>query len=99
MIGFSVTKEMAQTANETVELAQTSRGLPVFWIPGQYTIYSGDYAGLTFVPCDEQILHTPLRGSPPLTPIDFPEFAQVIEELGGMGARVTISPFDLIQPE
>jgi hypothetical protein len=99
MIGFAVTQVKAQEANDAVALAQESRGLPVFWLPGQYPIVSGMYSGLVFVPCDDQILDTPLRGNPPLTPADFPEFTQIIDDLGGMSARVTISPSDLIPTE
>jgi hypothetical protein len=95
MIGFAVTQVKAQEANDAVALAQELRGIPVFWLPGQFTILSGHYSGLTFVPCDNQILGTPLRGNPPLTPADFPEFAQIIDDLGGMSARITISPSDL----
>jgi hypothetical protein len=99
MIGFAVTQVKAQEANDSVALAQTSRGLPVFWLPGQYPIIAGMYSGLVFVPCDDQTLDTPLRGNPPLTPADFPEFTQIIDDLGGMSARVTISPSDIIPTE
>jgi hypothetical protein len=99
MIGFAVTKNKAQKANDDVALAQESRGLPVFWLPGQYPIIAGMYSGLVFVPCDDQILETPLRGNPPLTPADFPEFAKIIDDLGGMSARITISPSDITPTE
>jgi hypothetical protein len=99
MIGFAVTQVKAQEANDAVTLAQESRGLPVFWLPGKYPIVAGMCSGLVFVPCDDQILDTPLRGNPPLTPADFPEFAQIIDNLGGMSARVTISPSDIIPTE
>ena len=95
MIGFAVTQVKAQEANDAVALAQESRGLPVFWLPGQYPIVAGMYSGLGFIPCDDQTLDTPLRGNPPSTPADFPEFTQIIDELGGMSARITISQFDL----
>jgi hypothetical protein len=95
MIGFAVTQVKAQEANDAVALAQESRGLPVFWIPGQYSIVAGMYSGLVFVPCDDQTLDTPLRGDPPSTPADFPEFTQIIDDLGGMSARIAISQFDL----
>jgi len=99
MIGFTTTQVKAQKANDDVALAQESRGLPVFWLPGQYPIIAGMYSGLVFVPCDDQILETPLRGNPPLTPADFPEFTQIIDDLGGMSTRVTISPSDIIPTE
>lgn len=99
MIGFAVTAEQAQAANDAVALAQTSRGLPVFWLPGAYHIFTGYHAGLTFVPCDDIIMSTPLRGNPPLTPVDFPEFAQIVDELGGLDARVNVDPQDIIDPD
>ena len=99
MIGFAVTQAKAQEANDAVALAQTSRGFPVFWLPGQYPIVSGVYSGLVFVPCDDQILSTPLRGNPPLTPVDFPEFDKIIDDLGGISTRITISPSDIIPTE
>jgi hypothetical protein len=95
MIGFAVTKAKAHEVNDVVALAQELRGLPVFWLPGQYSIVAGMYSGLVFVPCGDQIIETPLRGNPPLTPADCPEFTQIIDDLGGMSARITISPSDL----
>jgi hypothetical protein len=97
MIGFVTTQINAQQVNESVAQAQTDRGLPVFWLPGMYEVYHGLYDGLYFIPCDDEIMHTPLRGNPPLTPIDFPEFQTIIEELGGLDARVDISPSDIIE--
>lgn len=97
MIGFAVTQEQAQSANDAVALAQTSRGLPVFWLPGQFAIFTGHHSGLTFVPCDDDTIHTPLRGNPPSTPADFPEFQTIIEQLGGLDARVDLPPEDIIE--
>jgi len=99
MIGFAVTREQAKAANDAAALAQESLGLSVFWLPGQFAIFSGHYSGLTFVPCDDDIIHTPLRGNPPSTPADSPEFDQIITDLGGMDALVTISPSDIIPTE
>jgi hypothetical protein len=99
MIGFVITQAKAQEANHAVASAQESRGLPVFWLPGQYPIVNGAYSGLVFVPCDDQIMETPLLGNPPLTPADFPEFAEIIDDLGGMSARVTISPSNITPTE
>jgi hypothetical protein len=99
MIGFITDQYTAIQVNEAVANAQIERGLPVFWLPGQFTIFTGHYSGLTFVPCDDEIIHTPLRGNPPSTPADFPEFDQIITNLGGMDARVTISPSDIIPTE
>ena len=99
MIGFATTAEQAQGVNDAVADAQTSRGLQVFWLPGAYHIFTGYHAGMTFIPCSDQTLSTPLRGSPPLTPVDFAEFTEIIESLGGLDARVTIQPQDIVDPD
>jgi len=99
MIGFVVTPEQAEAANAAIAEAQTSRGMPVFWLAGSNPIYTGEHAGKSFIPCDDATLATPLRGNPPSTPADFPEFEQIITDLGGMDARVTISPSDIIPTE
>ncbi len=98
MIGFATTQVKAQEANDAVALAQSSRGLPIFWLPGVYPIYSGHYTGLYFVPCSDEIMNTPLIGHPLKTPLDFPEFQQIVDDLGGLSARVTISPQDIVSP-
>ncbi len=97
MIGFLTTKEKAQAVNDAIAKAQTDRGLQVFWLAGMYEIYHSLYDGLYFIPCDDETIHTPLRGNPPLTPIDFHEFKEIIEELGGLDARVDIPPSDIIE--
>lgn len=98
MIGFVTTQEQAQAANDAVAQAQTDRGLPVFWLPGSYPIFSGEHAGETFIPCDDAIMDTPLLGSPVMSPKDFPEFAQIIAALGGLSARVEIDAQDITAP-
>ena len=99
MIGFVVTPEQATSANAAIAKAQTSRGLPVFWLAGSYPICSGKHAGSCFVPCDNQTLSTPLIGHPPQTPQDFPEFATIIESMGGLDARIDIPAADITPPE
>jgi hypothetical protein len=90
MIGFVVTPEQAQDANAAIAEAQTSRGMPVFWLAGSYPIHSGEHAGECFIPCDDATLATPLIGHPPQTPQDFPEFTFIIESMGGLTARIDI---------
>ena len=97
MIGFITTQEKAQAVNDAVAQAQTDRGLPVFWLPGMCKVYHGLYDGLYFIPCDDETLLTPLIGSPPSHPVDVPEFQTIIEELGGLDARVDIPPSDIIE--
>ena len=98
MIGFVVTAEQAQAANTAIAEAQTSRGMPVFWLAGSYPIYSGEHAGDCFVPCDDETLATPLIGHPPQTPQDFPEFTTIIESMGGLDARIDL-PASNITPQ
>jgi hypothetical protein len=99
MIGFVVTPEQAQAVNAAIADAQTNRGMPVFWLSGSYPICSGEYAGCYFVPCDDETLSTPLIGHPPQTPQDFPEFATIIESIGGLDARVNLPAADIALPE
>jgi len=100
MIGFVVTPEQAQAANAAIAEAQTSRGMPVFWLAGSYPIYTGEHAGECFIPCDDATLTTPLIGHPPQTPQDFPEFATIIESMGGLSARIDIDPSSItLAPE
>jgi hypothetical protein len=99
MIGFVVTQEQAESANAAIADAQTSRGMPVFWLAGSYFIYSGEHAGECFMPCDDATLATPLIGHPPQTPQDFPEFAVIIDSMGGLEARVDIPAADIVPPE
>jgi hypothetical protein len=95
MIGFVVTPEQAQAANAAIAEAQTSRGMPVFWLAGSNPIYTGEHAGECFIPCDDATLATPLIGHPPQTPQDFPEFVTIIESVGGLDARITIPATDI----
>jgi len=99
MIGFVTSQVKAFKANEDVSLAQTYRGLPVFWLPGSYQIHSGPFAGDYFVPCDDEIMNAPLNGSPPLTPVELPEFNVIIGELGGLDARVDLPESDITAPD
>ena len=99
MIGFAVTQDQAEAANVAIAEAQTSRGMPVFWLAGSYPIYSGAHAGGCFVPCDDETLTTPLIGNPPQTPKDFPEFAIIIDAMGGLDARIDIPAADITPPE
>ena len=98
MIGFVATPEQAQAANAAIAEAQTSRGMPVFWLAGSYPIYTGEHAGECFIPCDDATLATPLIGHPPQTPVDFPEFVTIIDTLGGLNARIDL-PASNITPQ
>ena len=99
MIGFVTTQEQADAVNVAIAEAQTSRGMPVFWLAGSIPIQSGEHAGMHFVPCDDAILSTPLIGNPPQTPQDFPEFATIIDAMGGLDARIDIPAADITPPQ
>jgi hypothetical protein len=98
MIGFIVTQEQAEAINAAIAAAQTSRGLSVYWLPGAFPIFRGNHAGKCFVPGDDNLFDTPLRGNPPLTPQDFPEFSTIIEAMGGLHARIDIPANDITSP-
>lgn len=96
--GFITTPEIAEQVNAAVAQAFTVRNLPQFWALGSMPIYTGEHAGKVFLPADEQILNTPLRENPPVTPQDFPEFEQLVSLLGGLEARQQIDPAVLKDP-
>jgi hypothetical protein len=97
MIGFVTTPEASAAVTQAISDAQTSRDLPVFWLLVGMPIYSGEHAGMHFIPADDTVLNTPLRGNPIQTPQDFPEFQTIIEELGGLDARVDLPPEDITE--
>jgi hypothetical protein len=91
MIGFVTTKEQADAVNAAIAEAQTSRGMPVFWLIGSISIHRGTHTGMHFIPCDEDTLSTPLVGNPPKTPVDFPEFQTIMDNLGGLDSRIELN--------
>lgn len=95
MIGFITTKQKAESVNTAIAKAQTDRGSPVFWLMGSLQVNKGEHTGYYFMPCDDHVLSTPLAGSPPQTPMDFPEFLPIIQELGGLDARVDVPESDI----
>lgn len=95
MIGYIVTQEIADAILTGIDAAMDSRGLPRYWTTGSYPIIKGPNQGLIFIPADDQILNTPLQGNPPMRPVDFPEFYQLVEMLGGLDARVEIASGDI----
>ena len=99
MIGFATTSDVAIETSRSIRDAQTSRGLPVFWLIVGIPIYSGEYKGLLFVPCDGEIINASLIGNPPLRPIDLPEFATIIESIGGLDARIDIPAANITAPQ
>jgi|694.fasta_scaffold62437_6 hypothetical protein len=96
MIGHITNQSTADAITAAIENAQTSRGVPVYWLLVGVPIYSGEHAGKVFFPTDDEALNTPLRGNPVQTPQDFPEFQQLVDILGGLEARVNLSATDII---
>jgi hypothetical protein len=95
MIGHITNQATADAITAAIENAQTSRGVPVYWLLVGVPIYSGKYAGKVFLPTDDATLNTPLRGNPVQTPQDFPEFQQLVDILGGLDARVDLPATDI----
>lgn len=98
MIGFITTPETSVAVTQAICDAQTSRNLPVFWLLVGMPIYFGEHVGMHFIPADDDILATPLRGNPLQTPQDFPEFAVIIDSMGGLNARIDIPAADITSP-
>jgi len=96
MIGFITTPATADAILAGIEQAQTSRGLPHYWTVGKYPIFTGEHAGKMFLPFDDEMMATNLRNG--LTPVDFPEFAQLTAALGGLEARQDLAPEAIIDP-
>jgi hypothetical protein len=98
MIGFITTEETATAILASIRESFAARGYPPFWSPGVYPIYSGPHAGGTFIPAGDDMFECPLMLNPLRRPMDYPEFAQFIEALGGLEARVEIEPADIKAP-
>ena len=96
MIGFITSPETATAVLSGIEQAMASRGLPNYWTCGKYSIHTGEHAGDMFLPFDDGMMATNLRGG--LTPIDFPEFGQLVAALGGLDARIDLDPQAIIDP-
>ena len=97
MIGFITTPQTADAILAGIRTAQESRGLPHYWTVGSYPIHTGTHAGKMFLPFDDEMMATNLRGG--LTPVDFPEFAQLVGALGGLDARIDLDPQAIIDPD
>ena len=92
MIGHITDLATATAITAAIANAQTSRGLPVYWSLVGVPIHTGEHAGKYFLSTDDASLDTPLRGNPPQTPKDFPEFEQLLQILGGLESRIDIDP-------
>ena len=99
MTGYVTDEQTKDAILAGIDGAMDVRGLPRYWTPGAQRIHSGPSEGQWFIPASDKLLATPLHGRPPLTPMDFPETAHMIEMLGGLDARIEIDPADLIDPE
>ena len=96
MIGFITSPETAAAVLAGIRQAMASRGLPNYWSCGKYAIYTGEHARNMFLPFDDGMMATNLQGG--LTPIDFPEFGQLVAALGGLDTRIDLDPQAIIDP-
>jgi len=62
MIGFITDIQTAQAVLDGIRNAQESRGLPYYWTTGSYPIYTRTHAGKVFLPFDDEMMATNLRG-------------------------------------
>lgn len=95
MIGFVTTPEISAAITAAIGEAQLSRGLGVTWLLEGLEIRQGEHAGQHFIPADDGILACPVRED--YTPVDFPEFAELVGLLGGLGARLDVGVGDLVE--
>lgn len=97
MMGFVTLAATANAITDGVRTAQTSRGLPVYWLPGRRTIGSGKHLGKVFIPFTEMTRQTILRAG--TTVEQFPEFGTLVAILGGLEARVEVDPVNFVEEE
>ncbi|GAA5117142.1 hypothetical protein JIN84_17850 [Luteolibacter yonseiensis] len=90
MIGFITTPGVSSSLTAAIADAQTSRGWPVVWLLLGIPVITGEHVGNHFIPADDAVLACPVRED--LTPADFPEFAELISQLGGLDARIDLNP-------
>lgn len=55
-----------------------------------------EYVSKMLLPFDDKMMATNLCGG--LTPVDFPEFGQLVEALGGLDARIDLDPQFIVGP-
>ena len=97
MIGFITSPATSTAITAAIRDAQTSRGLPVYWLIQGIRITSGEHTGQHFLPANDEALHAPLRDGS--AAVDFPELPSLIAALGGLDARMDIDPAMLTSPE
>jgi hypothetical protein len=97
MIGFITSPATSSAITAAIRDAQTSRGLPVYWLIQGIPILSGTHTGQHFLPASDEMLNTPLRDGS--CAVDFPEFPTLISALGGLESRVDIDPATITAPE
>jgi hypothetical protein len=100
MIGFVTNAALADQILAAIEKEQLDHGLPFYWTVGSYPILSGPHAGKMFLPADDALLATHLRGpkEDKITPASSPKFAALIKSLGGLEARIDLDARDIAGP-
>lgn len=97
MIGFVLTTEQKEQAEAAFLAAQLNHVKSRMYDLGACWVYIGDHAGLWFVPFSDAALTRKIIRDKTFQ--DFPEFADMIESLGGLNARVNVNEQDLIDPD
>ena len=90
MIGYITSPEVSAQISAAVREAQISRGIAPYLAIHGFPVTSGEHVGLHFLPFEDSALTTPLHANTRLA--DYPEFAALIAMLGGLEARIDLSP-------
>jgi hypothetical protein len=100
MIGFVTNEAIARQILGAIEKEQTDQGLPFYWTIGSFPILSGPHAGKVFLPADDALLATHLRGPKEgkITPSSSPKFSGLVNSLGGLEARIDLDPHEISRP-
>lgn len=95
LTGYIVDEPTRDTLAAVLDAAQESRGRKYLHLGAAYIHLGADegnyFIGLTDKDLTQKMAGTMLK--------DYPEFQDIIEWLGGLEARVSIEPSDLINPD
>ena len=98
MTGYITSPAVAEEILEAIRQGFLDQNMRNFWSPGAYPMGSGEHQGLIFIPLSDENLDQQLsKESGTLTPAELPSVIQIINDLGGLAARINIDPSDLNQ--
>lgn len=97
ILGFLTDEQTAAAIAAGVDAAQDARGVARYLAASAMPVLSGPHAGSIFLPFDDAALDQVMHRGMHLG--DFPEFAQLVDMIGGLNARVEIDPQHIRLPD